>query len=153
MHPFGRQRVGQQVGEIGAVEVIVRRTEGLLDQSADGRALQGAAVVPAALVHGLRKDADPVHGRAQAEPMEQPRGVGADLDAGADLADARRLLVDLHVEAGLQQMQRGGEPADAAADDGHFHCRTCRHTASPSSHRLPRQATCVSGRTSTSFAS
>ena len=47
------------------------------------------------------------------------------LDAGADLGDARRLLVDLDVEAGVQQMQRRGKAADAAADDRDLHCNTC----------------------------
>ena len=55
---------------------------------------------------------------AKSEPDQDARGVRADVDAGADLAEQARLLVDLHVEAGLQQADRGGEPADAAADDG-----------------------------------
>ena len=48
--------------------------------------------------------------------MQDAGGVGADLDAGADLAEHRRLLVDTDVEPGAQQRQCGGETADAAAD-------------------------------------
>jgi hypothetical protein len=39
-------------------------------------------------------------------PNEQPRGVEADLDAGADLADARGRFADVGIEARLQQMER-----------------------------------------------
>src|SRR5215470_5674988 len=111
----------QELGEIAAVEVIVGRPEGRFDLGAERRALQGAAVVPAALVHGERPHTHFVHCRLESEANEQARGIGADLDAGADLADPRRLLVDLDVEAGLQEVQGGGEPAEAAADDGDFH--------------------------------
>ena len=133
--------------------MIVRRAERLFDQLADRRPLKRAAIVPAALMHRPRKDANIVHRYAQAEPMQQPRGVGADLNARANLADPRRLLMDLDVDAGVQEMQRGRQTADAAADNDRFHCNTCRHTARPSRHPLPRQATCMSGRTSTRLAS
>jgi hypothetical protein len=49
--------------------------------------------------------------------MENPRRVWADLDAGADLAHGRGALVDVDVEAGVQQRQRCTEAADASADD------------------------------------
>ena len=54
---------------------------------------------------------------AKPEPDQEPRRVRPDVDAGADLGEPARLLVDLDVEAGLQQADRGGQPADAAADD------------------------------------
>ena len=49
--------------------------------------------------------------------MEDARGVGADLDAGADLAERAGALVDVDVEPGLEQGQRRSETADAASDD------------------------------------
>ena len=106
------------------MEVIVGRAERRLDLRAKRRALQRAAVVPAPLVDGERPHAGAIEGRLEAEADQQARGVGADLDAGADFADARRLLVDVDVEPGLQQVQGGGEAADAAADDGDFHVTT-----------------------------
>jgi hypothetical protein len=48
--------------------------------------------------------------------VQDPRGVRADLDARADLAQRPRALVDVDVEARLQQGQRGREAADAASD-------------------------------------
>jgi len=68
-------------------------------------------------VHGRRPHADAIHRGLEPEADQQARGVGADLDAGPDLADAGRLLVDVHVEAGLQEMQGGSQAADAAAYD------------------------------------
>ena len=50
---------------------------------------------------------------AEAEPDQNARSVRADVDAGADLAEQPRLLVDLDVKACLQQADRGGEPTDA----------------------------------------
>jgi hypothetical protein len=49
--------------------------------------------------------------------VQHARRVGADLDARADLADRRGALVDVDVEARLQERQRSRDPADAAADD------------------------------------
>ena len=121
MQPFGRHGGAQKVGQVAAMEVIVGRAERRLDLRSDRRALQGAAVVPAPLVDGERAHADAIQGRLEAEADQEARGVGADLDAGADLADARRLLVDLDVEPGLQQLQGGRQAADAAADDGDPH--------------------------------
>ena len=51
------------------------------------------------------------------ERMQHPRAVGADLDAGADLAQFFGLLVDRDIDATPQQRQRGSEPPDAAPDD------------------------------------
>jgi hypothetical protein len=49
--------------------------------------------------------------------VQNARGVGADLDAGADLAHLSCLLIDMHIEAGPQQRQRCGGATDAAADN------------------------------------
>jgi hypothetical protein len=44
-------------------------------------------------MHRSRPHADGVHHRLEAQPQQEPSGVGADLDASADFGDARRLLV------------------------------------------------------------
>ena len=58
-----------------------------------------------------------LHQRADAERVERVPGVGRDLDAGADLAELRRLLEHHRAEALARERQRGGEAADAAAGD------------------------------------
>ena len=113
------------------MEVVVGRAEGRFDLRPDRRALQGAAVVPAPLVDGERPHAHRIQRRLEAEADQEARGIGADLDAGADLADARRLLVDVDVEAGLEEMQSSGQAADAAADDGDFSCSLCLPSSRP----------------------
>ena len=54
---------------------------------------------------------------ADAEPVETVEGVGAELDAGANLAEAARLLQHLRGDALLGERQRRRESADAAAGD------------------------------------
>jgi hypothetical protein len=51
------------------------------------------------------------------EPDQHPHGVGAELDAGADLAKLRGLLVDGDVEAALAQRDGGGQAAKSASHD------------------------------------
>ena len=61
--------------------------------------------------------ARPGDGVAQAEVPQHMHRIGADLDAGADLAQLRRLFVDLDVVARLHQARCGGKPAEAGAGD------------------------------------
>ena len=51
---------------------------------------------------------------------------GADLDAGAYLADLGRLLEHGHVEAVAHQRQRGGQATDAATGDDDRQIARCR---------------------------
>jgi hypothetical protein len=78
---------------------------------------QCAAVVPSALPPGKGSDAHPGERVGQPEPVQDPGRVRADLDAGADLGELTGLLVDVNVEASLEQGERGGEAPDAAAGD------------------------------------
>jgi hypothetical protein len=50
--------------------------------------------------------------------MQDSRAVRADLDASAELAKPRALLVDVHIQAAREQRECGSETADAAADHG-----------------------------------
>ena len=96
---------------------MMRRAELPVDGVAERRLGQRAAVLPAALMEERRPERHLGAFLAKAEPDQDARGVRPDVDAGADLGEQARLLIDLHVEAGLQQADRGGQPADAAADD------------------------------------
>ena len=49
--------------------------------------------------------------------MKNASAVCADLHAGAELAQLRRLLVDFDIDPAPDQRQRRREPADTAADD------------------------------------
>ena len=60
-------------------------------------------------------DGHAARGLAHAEPIEAMEGIGAQLDAGADLAQLRRLLEHQRGDALLRQRERRGEAADAAA--------------------------------------
>ena len=55
---------------------------------------------------GPLEDADPRQPFGETEMVDDARGVRADLDAGADFAQCARLLVDVNVETGVQQIQR-----------------------------------------------
>ncbi|MNS80629.1 hypothetical protein D3C72_1143180 [compost metagenome] len=69
---------------------------------------------------------------ADAQGVQCREGVGPQLDAGADFADMRGLLQQLHGDALPGQRQRGRQPADAATDHddgargGCGCCRCCR---------------------------
>src|SRR4029079_2272132 len=84
--------------------------------------------LPAALVPCERLDVSARQLVGEPEPVQDPRGVRADLDPGADLGDRRRLLVYLHVETGRSQRQRRREPADPGTDDGDAHQSVHRGT-------------------------
>jgi hypothetical protein len=64
--------------------------------------------------HGLALDQP-----ADAERIERMPGVRRQLDAGADLAELRRLLQHDHAEILAREGERGGKTADAAAGDDH----------------------------------
>ena len=121
MRALWRQRGGEQRGEIAAMKMIVRRAERRFDLRAERGALQGAPVIPPPLMDGDRPHTACIHRGAEAETAQQARRIGTDLDAGADLAELRRLLVDVDVAARLHQSERSGETADAAAYHRHAH--------------------------------
>ena len=53
----------------------------------------------------------------EAEFVQHPHAVGANLETGADFGELGRLLVNIDVEAALQQRQRPGQPADSGSGD------------------------------------
>ena len=63
MQSSRRQGVSQQLGQVSAMKVIVGRAELCLDLGTERRPLQGAAIVPAPLMHRERAHADGVHRR------------------------------------------------------------------------------------------
>ena len=66
---------------------------------------------------GAGAHAKPVDLGTKAQIAQDMLGVGADLDASADLAQLRRLLVDLDLMARLHQAGRSRQTAKAGAGD------------------------------------
>ncbi len=111
------QGVQQQAVQVGAVHAQVGRAVAPLARLAEGQARQLAAVVRAAHAQHRRAGGDARQARRQAEGMQPPRDIGAELDAGADLAEGGRLLQHLDAMPLARQRQGGSQPADAGAGD------------------------------------
>jgi hypothetical protein len=98
--------------------VTLRRAVELLALRIERRALQGSAVVPTPLMRAAGAYPVAQQALAEAEPDQDARGVRPHVDAAADMGQGGRLFVDIDLEPGAAQRQRGGEPADAGADHG-----------------------------------
>ena len=118
MDALGRKAGSDDRQQIGAVDRHVRRAVELFAQRVERRPLQGAAVLPAALVRASGRTPSRSSPGAEAEAVQDAHRIRPHVDAAADLGQLRGLLVDIDVEAGPAQRHRGGEPADAAADNG-----------------------------------
>ena len=116
MDPLGRKPGGDDRQQIGAVDRQMRRAVKRLAHRVECRLLQGAAVVPAPLMGAARAHRLAVEPRPEAEPIEDARGIGAHVDAAADLGQPCRLLVDIDRKPGPAQRQRRAEAADPGPD-------------------------------------
>ena len=96
----------------------MRRAVKLFAQRIERRLLQCPPVVPAALMGAQWAHAHAVERRTKPQSKQHAAGIGAHVDAAADLGQFRGLLVDVHVEPGLAERHRGAEAADPGADDG-----------------------------------
>ena len=112
---YGRGKLidkeGKQIGPVEAVELDLRRQLGRPHGS--GKTAVGAAELGIDPAGGVAGDAV-----AETQSFQHAHAVGLDGDAGADLGQRRGLFVELHIEAAAEQRKRGGDAADAAADDG-----------------------------------
>ena len=63
---------------------------------------------------------DPLHRPFQTERDQNACAVGAELNAGAELPQLRRLLEDLNADSALKHRQRRNQPADPGAGDQDF---------------------------------
>src|SRR5262249_58674214 len=103
--------------QVCAVNSQVWRAVELLAARVQRRALQGAAVLPAALMGAQRAHRLAVERRPEAETIEDACRVGPHVDATADLRELGGLLVDVDVEAGTAERDRGGEGPPTPAHD------------------------------------
>jgi hypothetical protein len=90
MHVVRRQGRDERSQYVGAVHLVMGRPERGLHRLRKRSTQQRSAVLPAALVERQRPDAQAGQCICEAEPVQDTRGIGADLDAGANLAPARR---------------------------------------------------------------
>src|SRR5258708_37802722 len=102
--------------QVGPMNGVVRCAESSFDRFSQRRTEQKAAIVPTSLVECYWFDAGASKPFGNPQPMQEARSVGANLDAGTDLAKRACLLVDLHIEPRPEQYPRCGETADSAAD-------------------------------------
>src|SRR5262249_28141833 len=86
--------------------------------------LFGAPIAPA---QADRLGRDGVKLVGEFDGLKELDGVGADVDAGAELGEFSRLLVDLHLEPLPAQRDSGCQSAKARSDDGYATC--VRHRA------------------------
>src|SRR4029077_1265891 len=95
----------------------MRRAVKLFALRVERGALQSAPVVPTTLMGAARAHALAQQSLGKTESEQNTRRVRAHVDAAADMGQHRHLLVDIDLEPGLAQRQRGGQAADAAAED------------------------------------
>ena len=93
--------------QVGAVEVIVLRAVAALVSLPERNLLDEVAALVEAEMLRRGRDRGPAERGLEPERVQHARGVGADLDSGADLAERRRLLEHAHPMAALQQHGRG----------------------------------------------
>jgi hypothetical protein len=132
----GVHRPLQRQVQVAAVDLEVRRTVALRMLFAQRQPVQHLAAVEAAEFERLGQHAGARDRLAQAQHIEHLHRVGAHLDAGAHLAELRRLLVDPHAMAALQQRGGRGQAAEAGTDDGDVHARPPRLSVAGDALRL-----------------
>ena len=96
----------------------MRRAESLDAFVAKIEPVPGFAGAPVPQLAALWPNLNFTQGRGEAERKQDARAVGADLDAGADFLELVRLLVNLDIDAALEQGKRRRQSTDAGADDG-----------------------------------
>src|SRR5262245_36660723 len=99
------------------MRLVMRKAESCFDGAGQWGAQQSAAVLPAPLVPGERTHTHFGEFVRKPQPMQDARRVGADLDAGANLAQDSRTFVNVYIEAGVQEGKRRSQAAEAAANN------------------------------------
>ncbi len=103
--------------QVGAVRAEIAGPVLRAEHALHLRRRHDGAALPVAHDMAIRLEGDRLERLVEAEGDQHPHGVGAELDAGADLAKLIRLLIDGDVEAALPQGDRGGEAAKPASHD------------------------------------
>ena len=112
-----QQRLRDHAMQIAAMDGDVGKAVALDRFQAEVEQLPALPGIPQPDRLAGRQHLDLLQRLLEPERVENARAVGADLHAGAKLAQFRRLLVDIDIDAAPDQRQRRRQPADAAADD------------------------------------
>src|SRR5215510_5638448 len=110
----------EHVEQVGAVHVIVRRTEMSLRPLAERCPVEAVAIVPGPIVPSLRKNRHTCQCVPEAERSQYPRCIGTELNASSNLSERLRLLEQKRLDAALPQRQGERDAADPAACDQDF---------------------------------
>src|SRR5689334_528587 len=97
--------VGERAVQVAPVQQDVGEAVELDRDCAAVEQFPGLSGAPEPDLLGGRNRAHPCDGVSEAECMQYPRAVGADLDTSAHVLELRGLLVDLDVDAFAQQRQ------------------------------------------------
>src|ERR1700730_15914877 len=108
--------LGQNREQVAAMKHDVRRAVALGRRRTELDPVPGLAGAPMAYLPRARDDLNAGQRIAQAQRIEDARAVRTELNARPYFFEHGRLLVHIDVDATPQQRQRGGEPANAAAD-------------------------------------
>jgi hypothetical protein len=95
----------------------VRRAVTLSRRRAEIEPVPGLAGAPVTYFARRRDDLNAGQGILQAKRIQNSGSVGAKLNASSNLLEHGRLFVHVDIDAALEQRQRYGEPAYAAAND------------------------------------
>ena len=114
---WARNRVEQHRLQVAAMDHPIGRAVALLDGGAERRAGEHAGGGRVHHAQLLRRDHAGLELLAEPERDQDARGIGRELDAGADLLQPLRLLEQRDAEAALRDRQGGGQPADPRAGD------------------------------------
>ncbi len=105
--------------QVAAVDHPIGGAPALRGGGGERRARQHARSPRAHHPQLLRRDRAALEALAQPERDQHACGIGRELNAGADLLQALRLLEHRDLESALRDRQRRGQSADARAGDEH----------------------------------
>ena len=107
----------QDAQQVAAMDVVVGKAVCLAHGGAQGRTGDAPAGAPMAELGTLRQEAPGVKPLRQPQVVQHAAGVGAQLNAGAHLAEHRRLLEHRRLAADPGQAERRRHSPNAAAGD------------------------------------
>ena len=122
---LSRDRIEQDLDQIGAMDVVHRRAVAPGRLVAKRRLVQHAAGAQVAVIVGLRLDADGADRLLKADFAQHDRGIARDLDARADFGHDFGLLQHQRVDAMVPQCNRRRQTANTPTRDNDAH--DCLH--------------------------